>query len=135
MRIIYTNLRVANLEKSVEFYTKILGMQMHRQVENKEFCYSLVWLGFSDIGNDATAGIELIYNWDQSSYDLGSGFGQIVIGTEDVYKTCEDIKAKGWTFTREAGPVKGGQSIIAFLEDPDGYRIEFVEMPKQNQIF
>jgi len=135
MRIVYTNLRASNLEKSIEFYTQILGMRIQRRAENEEYRYSLVWLGYSDIGQDVTAGIELTYNWDVTSYDLGNAFGQIVIETDDVYKTCDAIKTKGWPLTREAGPVKGGQSVIAFLEDPDGYRIEFVEIPKQDQTF
>lgn len=135
MWIAYTNLRVGNLEKSVKFYTHILGMQIHRRAENKEHRYSLVWLGFSDVGHGESAGIELTYNWDTDTYDLGNGFGQIVIATDDVYKACDEIKAKGWPLTREPGPVKGGVGIIAFLEDPDGYRIEFVETPKAGQPF
>jgi len=135
MKVIYTNLRVGNLEKSIEFYTKILGMRIQRRAENEEYRYSLVWFGFADIGQDDSAGIELTYNWDTSSYDIGNAFGQIVIATDDVYKTCEAIKAKGWPLIREAGPVKGGSSIIAFLADPDGYRIEFVETPRKDQKF
>lgn len=127
MRVAYTNLRVGNLEKSVEFYTKILGMKVHNRAENEEFKYSLVWLGFADYLADNTAGIELTYNWDTSEYDLGKGFGQIVVAVDDVYKVCEEIKKKGWPFIREAGPVKGGSAVIAFIADPDGYRIEFVQ--------
>jgi len=130
MKIAYTNLRVGDLDKSISFYTEILGMRVHRRAENEEYRYTLAWLGFSDMGDDGTAGIELTYNWDQSSYELGDAFGQIVIATDDVYKTCKEIKAKDWPLTREPGPVKGGQTVIAFLEDPDGYRIEFVEHPK-----
>jgi len=127
MKLAYTNLRVSDLEKSLDFYQNILGMQLHRRVENKEYRYSLAWLGFSAFCADETAGIELTYNWDTDHYDLGEGFGQIVIAVDDVYHACKQIKTKGWPLTREAAPVKGGTSVIAFLEDPDGYRIEFVE--------
>lgn len=127
MRIAYTNLRVGDLDNSIEFYTNILGMQIHRRAENPEYKYSLAWLGFSAINSDTNAGIELTYNWDTESYDLGNGFGQIVLAVDNVYAVAQSIKAKGWPLTREAGPVKGGKGIIAFLEDPDGYRIELVE--------
>ena len=127
MRVAYTNLRVGNLDRSIDFYTKILGMNLHNRIDNKEHQYSLAWLGFSEFCADNTADIELTFNWDTTSYELGNGFGQIVLATDDVYKACDEIKTKGWTFTREPGPVKGGNAVIAFLEDPDGYRIEIVE--------
>lgn len=130
MRLAYTNLRVGNLEKSLAFYQEVLGMKLHNTVDNDAFRYSLAWLGFDDYetfcaGN--AAGVELTYNWDQNDYDLGEGFGQLVIAVDDVYAVAEQIKAKGCKMIREAGPVKGGTSVIAFFADPDGYRIELVE--------
>lgn len=127
MKLAYTNIRVGDLERSLQFYQEIIGMKLHRRIENPDYRYSLAWLGFSEFLTDVAAGVELTYNWDQSLYELGNGFGQLVISVDDVYTACEMIKAKGWSLTREAGPVKGGTSVIAFLEDPDGYRIEFIE--------
>lgn len=138
MKLAYTNLRVGDLDKSLDFYQNVLGMSLHRTAENPEYRYTLAWLGFSDYKNfcqNGSAGIELTYNWDTQSYDLGEGFGQIVIAVKDVYQTSKAIKAKGWPMIREAGPVKGGNTVIAFLADPDGYRIELVETYRPDSVF
>lgn len=127
MKIAYTNLRVKNLDASLTFYQTILNMKQHHRIENTKYRYTLVWLGYESVNNKFAAGIELTYNWDQeAAYDIGNGFGQIVITVDDVYQTCAEIKAKNWPLTREAGPVKGGNTVIAFLNDPDGYRIELI---------
>jgi lactoylglutathione lyase len=118
-------LRVGNLERSIAFYTELLGMKLLRKSENTEYKYTLAFLGYGDETN--TSVIELTYNWDTSEYDLGSGFGHLAIGTDDIYSVCDGIKAKGGTITREPGPVKGGTSVIAFIRDPDGYAIELID--------
>jgi len=117
-------LRVGDLQKSIDFYTHILNMKLLRQSENSEYKYTLAFLGYGD-ESDSTA-LELTYNWGTSNYDLGSGYGHIAIETEDIYATCEKIKAMGGQVTREAGPVKGGTTVIAFVKDPDGYLIELI---------
>lgn len=124
-RILHTMLRVGDLEKSIAFYTKVMGMQLLRTNENTEYKYTLAFLGYGDESQGAV--IELTYNWDTTSYDLGNAFGHIAIGVEDVYTTCDAIKAAGGNVTREAGPVKGGTTHIAFVKDPDGYMIELIQ--------
>jgi len=124
MRLLHTMLRVGDLQKSIDFYTHILNMKLLRQSENSEYKYTLAFLGYGD-ESDSTV-LELTYNWDSSSYDLGSGYGHIAIETDDIYATCEKIKAMGGQVTREAGPVKGGTTVIAFVKDPDGYMIELI---------
>ncbi|AEC18111.1 lactoylglutathione lyase [Gallibacterium anatis] len=125
MRLLHTMLRVGDLERSIKFYTEVLGMRVLRRSENPEYKYSLAFVGYDD--EDKTAVIELTYNWGVSQYDLGSAFGHIAIGVDDIYATCEAVKAAGGKVTREPGPVKGGTTVIAFIEDPDGYKIEFIE--------
>lgn len=125
MRLLHTMLRVGDLERSIKFYTEVLGMHVLRRSENPEYKYSLAFVGYDD--EDKTAVIELTYNWGVSQYDLGSAFGHIAIGVDDIYATCEAVKAAGGKVTREPGPVKGGTTVIAFIEDPDGYKIEFIE--------
>ncbi|KGQ33350.1 lactoylglutathione lyase [Gallibacterium anatis] len=125
MRLLHTMLRVGDLERSIKFYTEVLGMRVLRCSENPEYKYSLAFVGYDD--EDKTAVIELTYNWGVSQYDLGSAFGHIAIGVDDIYATCEAVKAAGGKVTREPGPVKGGTTVIAFIEDPDGYKIEFIE--------
>ncbi|KGQ38213.1 lactoylglutathione lyase [Gallibacterium genomosp. 1] len=125
MRLLHTMLRVGDLERSIKFYTEVLGMRVLRRSENPEYKYSLVFIGYDD--EDKTAVIELTYNWGVSQYDLGSAFGHIAIGVDDISATCESVKAAGGKVTREPGPVKGGTTVIAFIEDPDGYKIEFIE--------
>ena len=125
MRLLHTMLRVGDLERSIKFYTEVLGMRVLRRSENPEYKYSLAFVGYDD--EDKSAVIELTYNWGVSQYDLGSAFGHIAIGVDDIYATCEAVKAAGGKVTREPGPVKGGTTVIAFIEDPDGYKIEFIE--------
>ena len=125
MRLLHTMLRVGDLERSIKFYTEVLGMRVLRRSENPEYKYSLAFVGYDD--EDKTAVIELTYNWGVSQYDLGSAFGHIAIGVDDIYATCDAVKAAGGKVTREPGPVKGGTTVIAFIEDPDGYKIEFID--------
>lgn len=126
MKILHTMLRVGNLERSVAFYTQVLGMSLLRRSENPEYRYSLAFLGYEG-GNPAQAELELTFNWDTESYELGTAYGHIAIGVPDAYAACEAIKAAGGQVTREAGPVKGGSTVIAFVTDPDGYKIELIQ--------
>lgn len=125
MRLLHTMIRVGNLQRSIEFYTDVLGMRLLRTSENPEYKYSLAFVGYSDESEGSV--IELTYNWGVESYDMGNAFGHLALGVDDVAQTCEDIKQAGGKVTREAGPVKGGTTIIAFVEDPDGYKIELIE--------
>ncbi len=125
MRILHTMLRVGNLQRSVDFYTQVLGMKLLRTSENPEYKYSLAFLGYGS--NPEHAEIELTYNWGVESYDMGSAFGHIALGVPDAYAACDRIKAAGGNVTREAGPVKGGSTVIAFVTDPDGYKIELIQ--------
>ena len=121
-------LRVGNLERSVDFYTPVLGMRLLRQHDNETGRYTLAFLGYGG-GNPAQAKIELTYNWGVESYDIGTAYGHIALGVDDCAAACEKIRAAGGTITREAGPVKGGSTVIAFVQDPDGYKIELIERP------
>ena len=125
MRILHTMLRVTNLARSIAFYQDVLGMRLLRTSENSEYKYTLAFLGYDD--EDKSSVIELTYNWGVQSYDLGNAYGHIAIGVDDIYATCEAVRAAGGKVTREPGPVKGGNTVIAFVEDPDGYKIEFIE--------
>ncbi|WJV52036.1 lactoylglutathione lyase [Pectobacteriaceae bacterium CE90] len=125
MRLLHTMLRVGDLSRSINFYTHILGMQLLRTSENTEYKYSLAFVGYTEESEGAV--IELTYNWGVDSYDLGNAFGHIALGVDNVAATCERIRKAGGNVTREAGPVKGGTTIIAFVEDPDGYKIELIE--------
>jgi len=125
MRILHTMLRVGDLEKSLNFYTEVLGMRMLRRRDYPDGKFTLAFVGYQDEADGAV--LELTHNWDTSSYDLGNGYGHIALEVEDAYKACEDIKARGGKVTREAGPMKHGQTIIAFVEDPDGYKIELIQ--------
>jgi lactoylglutathione lyase len=118
-------LRVGNLQRSIDFYTKVLGMQLLRKTENTEYKYTLAFIGYGS--NPEHAEIELTYNWGVESYELGTAYGHIALGVPDVYEACDKIKAAGGNVTREAGPVKGGSSVIAFVTDPDGYKIELIQ--------
>ena len=118
-------LRVGNLQRSIDFYTQVLGMKLLRTSENPEFKYTLAFVGFG--GNPEHAEIELTYNWGVDSYEMGSAYGHVALGVPDVYAACDKIKAAGGEVTREAGPVKGGKSVIAFVTDPDGYKIELIQ--------
>ena len=126
MRILHTMLRVGNLQRSINFYTQVLGMQLLRTSENPEYQYSLAFLGFEG-GNPGQAEIELTHNWGTTDYEMGTAFGHIAIGVPDAYAACERIKAAGGQVTREAGPVKGGTTVIAFVTDPDGYKVELIQ--------
>ena len=125
MRILHTMLRIGNLEKSIHFYTKVLGMQVLRQKEYPDGKFTLVFVGYQDESESAV--LELTYNWGTEKYDLGTAFGHIAIEVEDAYEACERVKNLGGKVTREAGPMKHGSTIIAFVEDPDGYKIEFIQ--------
>jgi len=125
MRILHTMLRVGNLERSIKFYTEVLGMKLLRTTDRPEQKYSLAFVGYDT--EDKQAVVELTYNYGVDKYDLGAGFGHLALEMPDVAKACAAVKAKGGKVTREAGPVKGGTTVIAFVEDPDGYKIEFIE--------
>ena len=127
MRILHTMLRVGNLQRSINFYTQVLGMKLNRTSENPDYKYSLAFLGYGS--NPEHAEIELTYNWGVESYELGTAYGHIALGVPDAYAACEKIKASGGQVTREAGPVKGGSTVIAFVTDPDGYKIELIQRP------
>jgi len=125
MRILHTMIRVKNLQQSIDFYTKTMGMKLLRSSENTQYQCSLAFVGYDDESKASV--IELTYNWGSNSYDHGNAFGHIAIGVDNVANTCQKIKQAGGKVTREAGPVKGGSTIIAFVEDPDGYKIELIE--------
>ena len=125
MRILHTMLRVGDLQRSIDFYTKVLGMKLLRTTDRPEQKYSLAFVGYDD--EERTAVLELTYNYGVERYELGTAFGHIAIGVPDVSAACERVRNNGGKVTREAGPVKGGSSVIAFVEDPDGYKIEFIE--------
>ena len=125
MRMLHTMLRVGDMQRSVNFYTKVLGMKLLRTTDRPEQKYSLAFVGYDD--EESTAVLELTYNYGVERYELGTAFGHIAIGVPDVAATCERVRKSGGKVTREAGPVKGGTSVIAFVEDPDGYKIEFIE--------
>ena len=125
MRILHAMLRVGNLENSIEFYSQVLGMRVLRRKDYPEGKFTLAFVGYQN-ESDATA-IELTHNWDTKEYDLGAGFGHIAIEVDDAYIACEMAKKRGGKVTREAGPMKHGLTVIAFVEDPDGYKIEFIQ--------
>jgi lactoylglutathione lyase len=125
MRILHTMLRVGNLQRAVDFYTGALGMKLLRTTERPEQKYSLAFVGYD--AEDRAAVLELTYNHGVDKYELGSAFGHVAIEVPDVAQACEKAKRAGGKVTREPGPVKGGTSVIAFVEDPDGYKIEFIE--------
>ena len=125
MRILHTMLRVGDLARSIDFYTNVLGMKVLRTTDRPEQKYSLAFVGYDD--EERAAVLELTYNYGVERYDLGTAFGHIAIGMPDVAKACERVRAAGGKVTREPGPVKGGTTVIAFVEDPDGYKIEFIE--------
>ena len=118
-------LRVGDLQRSIDFYTQVLGMKLLRTSENPEYKYSLAFVGYGN--NPDHAEIELTWNWGTDRYEMGTAFGHIALGVPDAYAACERIKASGGNVTREAGPVKGGTTVIAFVTDPDGYKIELIQ--------
>ncbi|EKO3558878.1 lactoylglutathione lyase [Vibrio metschnikovii] len=124
-RILHTMLRVGDLDRSIEFYTQVMGMKLLRKNENTEYKYTLAFLGYGDESEGAV--IELTYNWGVADYEMGNAYGHIAIGVDDIYTTCDTIKAAGGNVTREPGPVKGGSTHIAFIKDPDGYMVELIQ--------
>lgn len=125
MRILHTMLRVGDLARSVDFYTHVLGMQVIRTTDRPDQKYTLAFVGYGDESRGAV--LELTYNYGVDRYDLGTAFGHIAIEVPDAKAACDAVRAKGGTVTREAGPVKGGATVIAFVQDPDGYKIELIE--------
>jgi lactoylglutathione lyase len=125
MRLLHTMLRVGDLQRSIDFYTKVLGMKLLRTSENPEYKYSLAFVGYGN--NPDHAEIELTYNWGTDKYEMGTAYGHIALSAEDIYQTCEQVRAAGGNITREPGPVKGGSTVIAFITDPDGYKVELIE--------
>jgi lactoylglutathione lyase len=124
-------LRVGNLEKSLDFYCNILGMKLLRQKDYPSGKFTLAFVGYGDEASNTV--IELTHNWDTDSYDIGSGYGHIALGVEDIYGTCEQIKSLGGKVTREPGAMKHGSTVIAFVEDPDGYKIELIQTSSQGK--
>jgi len=125
MRILHTMLRVGDLKCSIDFYTGVLGMQVLRQKDFPDGRFTLAFVGYG--AEEEEAVLELTQNWDTSKYDLGTGYGHIAVEVDDAYQACDDVKKRGGRVTREAGPMKHGTTVIAFVEDPDGYKIEFIQ--------
>lgn len=129
MRMLHTMLRVGNLDRSIDFYTKVLGMKLLRKNDYPDGKFTLAFVGYGDESMHTV--LELTHNWDTDSYDLGTGYGHIAVEVDDAYAACEAVKQKGGTVTREAGPMKHGTTVIAFVTDPDGYKIEFIQKKEQ----
>ena len=125
MRILHTMLRVADLERSLRFYTEVLGMRLLRRKDYPEGKFTLAFVGYGD--ETDTAVIELTHNWGVDKYELGNAFGHVAVAVDDAYKACEEVKRRGGKVTREAGPMKHGTTVIAFIEDPDTYKIELID--------
>jgi lactoylglutathione lyase len=125
MRILHTMLRVGDLERSLDFYTNVLGMRLLRRKDYPEGKFTLAFVGYGD--ESETAVLELTHNWGVERYELGTGYGHVALEVDDAYKACEEVKRRGGKVTREAGPMKHGTTVIAFVEDPDGYKIEFIQ--------
>jgi lactoylglutathione lyase len=125
MRMLHTMLRVGDLDRAVKFYTEVLGMRLLRTTDRPDQKYSLAFVGYDD--EDRTAVLELTYNHGVDRYEMGTAYGHVAIAVPDAYKACEEVKRRGGTVTREAGPVKGGTTVIAFVQDPDGYKIELIQ--------
>lgn len=122
MRMLHTMLRVGNLDKSIDFYTDVLGMRVLRRNDYPEGKFTLAFVGYQDESEGAV--IELTHNWDTEQYDLGNGYGHIALEVDNAYEACDKVKERGGKVTREAGPMKHGKTVIAFVEDPDGYKID-----------
>ena len=125
MRILHTMIRVGDLKRSLDFYTQVLGMKLLRQADYPGGRFTNAFVGYDD--ESRTAVLELTHNWDTAAYDLGTGYGHVAIEVDDAYRACEEVKRRGGKVTREAGPMKHGTTVIAFVEDPDGYKIEFIQ--------
>ena len=129
MRILHTMIRVGDLERSLDFYTRVLGMKLLRRTDYPSGRFTLAFVGFGPEAEQAA--LELTHNWDTASYELGAGLGHVAIEVEDAYATCAAIKERGGVVTREAGPMKHGSTVIAFAQDPDGYKIELIQRASQ----
>lgn len=129
MRVLHTMIRVGDLDRSIRFYTDVLGMKLLRRKDYPDGKFTLAFVGYGPETEHAV--VELTYNWGVDKYDLGNGFGHIALEVDDAYKACEDIKKRGGRVTREAGPMKHGSTVIAFVEDPDGYKIELIQRGTQ----
>ena len=125
MRILHTMIRVGNLERSLEFYTKVLGMRELRRKDYPDGRFTNVFVGYDD--ETRAAVLELTHNWDTASYDLGKGYGHVAVEVDNAAAACDEVRRRGGKVTREAGPMKHGTTVIAFVEDPDGYKIEFIQ--------
>ena len=125
MRMLHTMIRVTDLEKSIAFYCDVLGMALLRRHDFSEGRFTLAFVGYGDEATNTV--LELTNNWDTDQYDLGDGYGHVALGVDDVYAACDEVRARGGNVVRDAGPMKGGTRVIAFVEDPDGYKIELVE--------
>jgi lactoylglutathione lyase len=125
MRMLHTMLRVGDLDKSLKFYNEVLGMKLLRRKDYPDGKFTLAFVGYGDESEHTV--LELTHNWDTGKYDLGSGYGHVAVEVDDAYRACELVKQKGGKVTREAGPMKHGTTVIAFVEDPDGYKIEFIQ--------
>lgn len=130
MRMLHTMLRVGDLQKSLDFYTEVLGMKLLRKSDYPDGKFTLAFVGYGD-EKDHTV-LELTHNWDTAKYDLGNAYGHIALEVQDAHKACEAVRAKGGKVVREAGPMKHGATVIAFVEDPDGYKIEFIQRGTQH---
>ncbi|MCY1295554.1 Lactoylglutathione lyase [compost metagenome] len=130
MRLLHTMLRVGDLDKSIAFYTEVLGMTLLRRKDYPDGQFTLAFVGYG--AEDENSVIELTYNWGVDKYDLGTGYGHIALEVDDVYKACEDIRSRGGKITREPGPMKHGTSILAFVEDPDGYKVELLSPQRKD---
>ncbi|MFS0755078.1 lactoylglutathione lyase [Noviherbaspirillum sp. 1P10PC] len=128
MRLLHTMLRVGDLQRSIDFYTNVLGMKLLRTSDNPEYKYKLAFMGYGT--NPEHAELELTYNYGVESYEMGTAYGHIAIGVDDAKKACDAARTAGGNVTREPGPVKGGSTVIAFLTDPDGYKVELIERPE-----
>ena len=125
MRILHTMIRVGDLERSIAFYTDVLGMRVLRRKDYPDGKFTLAFVGFGEESEEAV--IELTYNWGVDHYDLGNAFGHIAIEVDDIYAACDEVRRRGGNVVREAGPMKGGTTVIAFVQDPDNYKIEFIQ--------
>ena len=125
MRLLHTMIRVGDLQRSIDFYTQVLGMRLLRRADYPSGRFTNAFVGYDDESRAAV--LELTHNWDTKSYDMGSGFGHVAVEVEDAYKACDEVRKRGGKVTREPGPMKHGATVIAFVEDPDGYKIEFVQ--------
>lgn len=129
MRILHTMLRVGNLDRALDFYTQVLGMRLLRKADYPDGRFTLAFVGYGD--ESETAVLELTHNWDTAQYEIGTAYGHIAIEVDDAYKACDEIRQRGGAVIREAGPMKHGTTVIAFVEDPDGYKIEFIQRGTQ----